>query len=79
VGTAVLTGMSTSLEKLLKRLHIEGYSVCDSATDPDALGQSLVVALVILGESPVILVGSSIGWVQLLKREWNMQGMELRH
>lgn len=46
-----------SLENLLKRLHNEGYNVGEFATDPDANGQSLVAALSILCEDPVIAAG----------------------
>lgn len=57
VGTAALLDVPNSLENLLKRLHSEGYDVGEFATDPDASGQSLVAALAILGENPVIAAG----------------------
>jgi len=57
VGTAALLDVPNSLEKLLRRMHDEGYDVGDFATDPDASGQSLVAALSILGEDPVIAAG----------------------
>mmetsp|Transcript_27310 Transcript_27310/g.58485 ORF Transcript_27310/g.58485 Transcript_27310/m.58485 type:complete len:211 (+) Transcript_27310:722-1354(+) len=57
VGTAALLDVPNSLENLLKRLHREGYDVGDFATDPGASGQSLVAALSILGENPVIASG----------------------
>lgn len=58
VGTAALLDVPNSLENLLRRLHDEGYDVGDFATDPDASGQSLVAALSILGENPVIAGGT---------------------
>ena len=39
VGTAALLDVPNSLEKMLKRLHEEGYDVGDFATDPDASGE----------------------------------------
>ena len=39
VGTAALLDVPHSLEKLLKRLHEEGYNTGDFATDPDACGE----------------------------------------
>jgi magnesium chelatase subunit H len=59
VGTAALLDVPQSLEKLLKRLHEEGYDVGDFATDPDACGQSLVAALSVLSENPSITGGAS--------------------
>jgi magnesium chelatase subunit H len=59
VGTAALLDVPQSLEDLLKRLYEEGYDVGDFATDPDASGQSLVAALAILSENPVIASGAS--------------------
>ena len=58
VGTAALLDVPNSLEKLLIRLHEEGYNVGDFATDPDASGQSLVAALAICSENSVIAGGS---------------------
>lgn len=58
VGTAALLDVPNSLEKLLIRLHEEGYNVGDFATDPDASGQSLVAALAICSENSVIAAGS---------------------
>lgn len=57
VGTAALLDVPNSLEALLRRMHDEGYDVGNFATDPDASGQSLVAALAILGENPVIAAG----------------------
>ncbi len=57
VGTAALLDVPSSLEALLKRLAKEGYNVGDFATDPEASGQSLVAALSILSENPVITAG----------------------
>lgn len=39
VGTAALLDVPNSLEKLLKRLHEEGYDTGAFATDPDACGE----------------------------------------
>lgn len=39
VGTAALLDVPDSLEKLLMRLHKEGYNVGDFATDPDTCGE----------------------------------------
>lgn len=58
VGTAALLDVPKSLENLLKRLHNEGYDVGDFATDPDASGESLIAALSILCENPVITAGA---------------------
>lgn len=58
VGTAALLDVPRSLEALLKRLHKEGYDVGDFATDPDASGESIVAALSILSENPVISGGA---------------------
>jgi len=57
VGTAALLDVPNSLEKLLRRMHLEGYDVGGFAMDADASGQSLVAALAILGEDPVIAGG----------------------
>lgn len=59
VGTAALLDVPQSLEGVLKRLHEEGYDVGDFATDPDASGESLVAALGVLSEDPVISAGAS--------------------
>lgn len=57
VGTAALLDVPSSLEALLKRLAKEGYDVGDFANDPESSGQSLVAALSILSENPVITAG----------------------
>ena len=59
VGTAALLDVPKSLENLLKRLNDEGYDVGDFAKDPEASGESLVAALSILCENPVISSGTS--------------------
>ena len=59
VGTAALLDVPRSLENVLRRLHEEGYDVGDFATDPDANGESLVAALGILCENPVVNGGAS--------------------
>lgn len=58
VGTAALLDVPKSLENLLKRLHREGYNIGDFATGPNASGESLVAALSILSEDPVITAGA---------------------
>lgn len=58
VGTAALLDVPQSLENLLKRLDQEGYDVGTFGTDPDACGQSLVAALAVLSENPVISGGA---------------------
>jgi len=58
VGTAALLDVPKSLENLLKRLHSEGYDVGDFATNPDANGESLVAAMSVLCENPVITGGA---------------------
>lgn len=58
VGTAALLDVPKSLENLLKRLHSEGYDVGDFATDGDASGESLVAAMSVLCENPVITGGA---------------------
>ena len=58
VGTAALLDVPQSLENLLKRLHKEGYDVGEFATDPDASGESLVAALSVLCENPVVTAGA---------------------
>jgi magnesium chelatase subunit H len=59
VGTAALLDVPKSLENLLKRLSVEGYSVGNFANDPDASGESLVAALTILCESAAVSSGAS--------------------
>ena len=59
VGTAALLDVLNSLQNLLLRLHEEGYDVGDFATDPDACGESIVAALRVLNEAPVIAGGAS--------------------
>ena len=39
VGTAALLDVPNSLEKLLRRLHFEGYDTGNFANDPDACGE----------------------------------------
>ena len=58
VGTAALLDVPKSLENLLTRLQQEGYDVGQFVDDPDACGESLVAALSILCEDPVISSGS---------------------
>lgn len=58
VGTAALLDVPHSLDSLLKRLHDEGYDVGEWASDPNASGESLVAALAILCENPVITAGA---------------------
>ena len=58
VGTAALLDVPQSLENILLRLSKEGYNVGNFATDPDACGESLVAALSILCEDPVISAGA---------------------
>ena len=58
VGTAALLDVPKSLENLLKRLAAEGYDVGDFANDPSATGESLVAALSILCENPVVTAGA---------------------
>jgi len=58
VGTAALLDVPKSLENLLQRLQAEGYDIGDFAKDPDASGESLVAALSILCENPVVTGGA---------------------
>lgn len=58
VGTAALLDVPHSLEAMLRRLHKEGYDTGDWTADPDASGESLVAALSILCENPVITAGA---------------------
>lgn len=60
VGTAVLTDVPKSLEALLNRLSEKGYDVGNWLDDPDASGESLVAALPILCENPVVTAGASL-------------------
>jgi magnesium chelatase subunit H len=59
VGTAALLDVPKSLENLLKRLSTEGYDIGEFASDPNASGESLVAALSVLSENPVIMAGTS--------------------
>ena len=59
VGTAALLDVPKSLEVILERLHEEGYDVGDWVNDPDASGESIVAALSILSQNPVITAGAS--------------------
>ena len=43
VGTAALMDVPHSLERLLKRLHADGYNVGSFATDPHASGERGVI------------------------------------
>lgn len=58
VGTAALLDVPRSLEALLLRLHKEGYDTGDWTSDPDASGESVVAALSILCENPVVAAGA---------------------
>jgi magnesium chelatase subunit H len=58
VGTAALLDVPRSLEALLQRLHDEGYNTGEWTFDPNASGESLVAALSILCENPVISAGA---------------------
>lgn len=58
VGTAALLDVPHSLDSLLRRLHAEGYDLGDWPNDPDASGESLVAALAILCENPVVTAGA---------------------
>lgn len=58
VGTAALLDVPHSLEALLKRLDEEGYDLGEWSKDPEASGESLVAALAILCENPVITAGA---------------------
>jgi magnesium chelatase subunit H len=58
VGTAALLDVPHSLEALIRRLHKEGYDTGGWVADPDASGESLVAALSILCENPVITAGA---------------------
>jgi len=58
VGTAALLDVPHSLDALLKRLHKEGYDLGDWPNDQDASGESLVAALGILCENPVVTAGA---------------------
>lgn len=59
VGTAALLDVPRSLENLLQRLHDEGYDVGNFIADPNSSGESLVAALSVLSEDPVIAAGAS--------------------
>ena len=59
VGTAALLNVPQSLENLLRQLHRSGYDVGDWANDEHASGQSLVAALAVISENPVIAGGAS--------------------
>ena len=58
VGTAALLDVPHSLDALLGRLHDEGYDTGDWSSDSNASGESLVAALSILCENPVITAGA---------------------
>ena len=58
VGTAALLDVPRSLELLLRRLKEGGYDLGTWANDPDVSGQSLVAALAILNENPVVTAGA---------------------
>lgn len=58
VGTAALLDVPHSLESLLERLEQEGYDTGGWQSDADASGESLVAALSILCENPVVSGGS---------------------
>jgi magnesium chelatase subunit H len=58
VGTAALLDVPRSLAALLDRLVQEGYNVGDWGQDPHASGESLVAALAVLCENPVINGGA---------------------
>jgi len=60
VGTAALLDVPKSLENLLRRLREEGYNVGEfDAHNPDSSsGESLVAALSVLCEEPVISLGA---------------------
>lgn len=58
VGTAALLDVPKSLELLLKTMSEDGFDVGGWSKDPDASGESLVAALSVLSESPVISRGA---------------------
>lgn len=58
VGTAALLDVPHSLDALLDRLQKEGYDLGTWPNDPDASGESIVAALAILCENPVITAGA---------------------
>jgi magnesium chelatase subunit H len=58
VGTAALLNVPKSLDLLLRKLHDEGYNTGSYTTDPYANGESIVAALSILCENPVISAGA---------------------
>lgn len=58
VGTAALLDVPTSLELLLTAMSKDGFHVGGWDMDPNASGESLVAALSILSESPVITRGA---------------------
>lgn len=58
VGTAALLNVPRSLETLLLKLNEQGYDTGSWTTDPDANGESLVAALAILCENPVVTAGA---------------------
>jgi magnesium chelatase subunit H len=58
VGTAALLDVPKSLELLLKSMSEDGFDVGGWDKDPDASGESLVAALSVLSESPVIARGA---------------------
>lgn len=59
-GTAALLDVPHSLEQLLFRLHKEGYNVGDwgSSSSSSSSGESLIAALSVLCENPVIARGA---------------------
>lgn len=59
VGTAALLDVPKSLEHLLHRLSEEGYDVGNFVDHPEATGESLVAALSILCENPVVSAGAT--------------------
>jgi magnesium chelatase subunit H len=59
VGTAALLDVPHSLEALLRRLEDEGYDTGGWSSYPNASGESLVAALSILCENPVITMGAN--------------------
>jgi len=58
VGTAALLDVPKSIDALLERLFREGYDVGSWMNDPEASGESLVAALSILCQNPVISAGA---------------------
>ena len=79
VVTAALLDVPNLLEKLLRIMHLEGCDVGVFVMDTDVSGQSLVAALVILGENPVrslqlVQIGYSWPW----DKGWNVCVMATR-